>query len=91
MSKIATWLTENSAHYQELSIAWRIDLDVLRLVTDADLNQLGVLLADCKRILLASAQLPGGPRSRRQVTVVIANLVRVHRHDPGTGRRSNAR
>jgi class 3 adenylate cyclase/tetratricopeptide (TPR) repeat protein len=70
--------------HAELFAANNIDIDVLGDLTDADLEKLGVMLGDRRRILKAVARLAdpattagGGSREaeRRQLTVMFADLV----------------
>ena len=87
MQPIADWLAKLGVpEYAERFEANRIDVSVLPDLTDQDLEKLGVLLGDRRKILRAirestSAQdsVPAGPASdeaeRRQLTVMFCDLV----------------
>ena len=87
MQPIADWLAKLGVpEYAERFEANRIDVSVLPDLTDQDLEKLGVLLGDRRKILRAirestSAQdsVPAGPANdeaeRRQLTVMFCDLV----------------
>ncbi|HUH83419.1 MAG TPA: AAA family ATPase [Stellaceae bacterium] len=89
MSTTAEWLTSlGMSEYAERFAENRIDLSVLRDLTDQDLKDLGVVLGDRRKMLRAIAALasdapatPAPPRipqdaaERRQLTVMFCDLV----------------
>ena len=92
MQQIADWLEKlGMSEYAERFAENRIDLSVLRDLTDQDLKDLGVVLGDRRKMLRAIAELTGAvaasrppafgePESqdtaeRRQVTVMFSDLV----------------
>jgi class 3 adenylate cyclase len=91
MLQIADWLNKlGMSEYAERFAENRIDLSVLRDLTDQDLKDLGVLLGDRRRMLRAIGELGGtapapapvaisGPPAeraeRRQLTVMFCDLV----------------
>ena len=92
MQQIADWLEKlNLGQYAQRSTENDIDVSVLRHLTDADLEKIGVSLGHRRKILAAIAELPGPLRQnrsfltawsrnpknaeRRQVTVMFSDLV----------------
>src|SRR5215469_248800 len=92
MAEIAEWLkTLGMSEYAERFAENRIDLSVLRHLTDQDLKDIGVLLGDRRKLLAAIAELAGAVRAapqptlaepqprdvaeRRQLTVLFCDLV----------------
>ena len=92
MQNIADWLKRlGLSEYAERFADNRIDLSVLRDITEQDLKDLGVVLGDRRRMLRAIAELSGvappttqvptrasaspDTAERRQVTVMFADLV----------------
>jgi class 3 adenylate cyclase len=92
MPEIAEWLkTLGMSEYAERFAENRIDVSVLRHLTDQDLKDIGVLLGDRRKLLAAIAELAGAvpaapqPTSaepkphdvaeRRQLTVLFCDLV----------------
>jgi hypothetical protein len=62
MEQIADWLKKlGMAEYIERFVANRIDLSVLPDLTDQDLEKLGVLLGDRRKMLRAIRDLGGAP------------------------------
>ena len=85
MQQIADWLEKlNLGEYAQQFVENDIDVSVLRHLTDADLEKIGISLGHRRKILAAIAGLPGpfpskhesvGDIERRQVTVMFADLV----------------
>src|SRR6516165_8050669 len=92
MPEIAEWLkTLGMSEYAERFAENRIDVSVLRHLTDQDLKDIGVLLGDRRKLLAAIAELTGTvpaalqptlsePKphdvaERRQLTVLFCDLV----------------
>lgn len=76
MSEIADWLkTYHLEKYAEQFEANAIGCDILHMLTDADLKELSIPLGDRKRILEVCAMTSAASPSRRQLTVVILDLV----------------
>jgi class 3 adenylate cyclase len=92
MPEIAEWLKNlGMSEYAERFAENRVDLSVLRHLTDQDLKDIGVLLGDRRKLLAAIAELAGAvpaapqptlaepqPRDvaeRRQLTVLFCDLV----------------
>ena len=81
MSQIAQWLeTLGMAEYAERFVENRIDLSVLRDLTDQDLKDLGVVLGDRRKLLRAIRELgapapPADAAERRQLTLMFCDLV----------------
>src|SRR5215468_9487170 len=91
MQQIADWLEKlGMSEYAERFVENRIDLSVLRDLTDQDLKDLGVVLGDRRRMLRAIGELggaapaqvatavpPAPPETaeRRQLTVMFCDLV----------------
>ena len=88
MEQIADWLAKRGmSEYAQRFIENRIDLSVLPDLTDQDLEKLGVLLGDRRKMLGWIAELKGAEKiapavrapaasaERRQVTVMFADLV----------------
>ncbi|MES3007348.1 MAG: AAA family ATPase [Pseudomonadota bacterium] len=61
--------------YSSVFEAEHIGIDILHTLTDEDLRELGIPLGDRKRMLLAFADSPAAAMSRRQITVLICDLV----------------
>ena len=60
MQQIADWLEKlGMSEYAERFAENRIDLSVLPDLTDQDLEKLGVVLGDRRKMLRAIAELPG--------------------------------
>src|SRR5690349_2394265 len=60
MTPFGTWLAEiGLGHHEGLFAANNIDFDVIRLVSDADLREIGLTLGDRKRMLQAITSLNG--------------------------------
>src|SRR5689334_21064511 len=58
MTPFGKWLAEiGLGHHEGLFAANNIDFDVIRLVSDVDLRELGLTLGDRKRLLQAIAKL----------------------------------
>jgi class 3 adenylate cyclase/predicted ATPase len=92
MEQIADWLEKRGmSEYAQRFIENRIDLSVLPDLTDQDLEKLGILLGDRRKILrwiadlkslekvtplgIPTAPPPADSAERRQVTVLFADLV----------------
>src|SRR5215471_7859146 len=90
MLRVADWLNKvGLGQYAQLFADNAIDTSVLRLLTDQDLQQIGVALGHRKKILRAIAELdeaglglqpapqpaPRNDAERRQLTVMFADLV----------------
>src|ERR1700734_662817 len=92
MQQIADWLEKlGMSQYAQLFAESRIDLSVLPDLTDLDLEKLGVVLGDRRKMLRAIRELSGAvlassqpavtePKTqdtaeRRQVTVMFSDLV----------------
>jgi class 3 adenylate cyclase len=92
MQQIADWLEKlGMSEYADRFAENRIDFSVLPDLTDQDLEKLGVLLGDRRKMLIAKLEAldapiavatttPATPRSvdtaeRRQVTVMFSDLV----------------
>jgi hypothetical protein len=81
MSQIAQWLeTLGMAEYAKRFVENRIDLSVLRDLTDQDLKDLGVVLGDRRKLLRAIRELgapapPADAAERRQLTLMSCDLV----------------
>ena len=90
MSSIRRWLSDlGLGHYTDLFESNRVDVDVLKDLTDQDLKDLEVPLGDRKRILKAAADTEPSPTDdphgttaegplhaeRRQITVIFCDLV----------------
>jgi hypothetical protein len=68
MQQIADWLEKlGMSDYVQRFAENRIDLSVLRDLTDQDLKDLGVVLGDRRKLLRAIAELNGGGRVPRLV------------------------
>jgi SAM domain (Sterile alpha motif) len=66
MQQIADWLKKlGMAEYTEGFAENRIDLSVLRHLTDQDLKDIGVLLGDRRKMLAAITQLASSPFALR--------------------------
>jgi class 3 adenylate cyclase/predicted ATPase len=85
MTDIRRWLAELKLdQYANLFTYNDIDLEAVRLLTDADLEKLGVTLGHRKKLLKAAAELPSAETSgremavsgpeRRQLTVLFCDL-----------------
>jgi SAM domain (Sterile alpha motif) len=62
MTPFAKWLDETGlGSYEQVFASNKIDFDVIRSVTDADLRELGLALGDRKRLLQAVAKLHEQP------------------------------
>src|ERR1700738_3287885 len=84
---VAQWLQDlGLPDYAALFRAQAIDADVLRSLTDADFEKLGLPLGHRKKLLTAIAALPAAPSStapirrpsqaaRRQLTLMFVDLV----------------
>ncbi len=84
MSTTAEWLASlGMSEYGERFAENRVDLSVLRDLTDQDLKDLGVLLGDRRKMLRAIGELasvaperrPQDAAERRQLTVMLCDLV----------------
>src|SRR5262252_8591105 len=92
MRGVTEWLESiGLSEYAQRFAENRVDLSVLRDLTDQDLKDLGVLLGDRRKILRAIAELEGGARfksalpvaeprrpdegERRHLTVMFCDLV----------------
>ena len=86
MQRVADWLNKvGLGQYAQHFADNAIDTSVLRLLTDQDLQQIGVALGHRKKILRAIAELdeaglglqpaPQNEAGRRQLTVMFADLV----------------
>ena len=65
MMTIADWLNSlQLSEYAERFIENRIDVSILRYLTDQDLKDMGVVLGDRRRMLRAIAEREGGESSR---------------------------
>src|SRR5215472_15173059 len=72
MQQIADWLKKlGMAEYTERFAENRIDLSVLRHLTDQDLKDIGVLLGDRRKLLAAIAQLAGAVPAALEPTAEI--------------------
>ena len=91
-SGLKQWLEDNGlGQYADVFLQHRIDLDVLRDLTDQDLTELGIALGDRKRLQRAAATLPrilsadrplgggteraGTGAERRQITAMFCDMV----------------
>src|ERR1051326_4509999 len=82
MSQIGDWLKQlGMSEYAQRFVDNRIDFSVLFDLTDQDLEKLGVVLGDRRKMLRAIANLeavksaPPDAAERRQVTVMFSDLV----------------
>jgi class 3 adenylate cyclase/tetratricopeptide (TPR) repeat protein len=87
MDPLADWLERlGLGQYSQVFAENGVDLDSLRLLTDGDLEQLGVLLGHRRRLLKAIAEFepagvppaapaPASEAERRQLTVMFCDLV----------------
>lgn len=79
MSQVAQWLeTLGMAEYAERFVENRIDVSILRDLTDQDLKELGVVLGDRRKLLRAIRELAAAPpdaAERRQLTLMFCDLV----------------
>ena len=83
MSQVAQWLeTLGMAEYAERFVENRIDLSVLRELTDQDLKDLGIVLGDRRKLLRAIRELDApapaaaaDAAERRQLTLMFCDLV----------------
>ena len=83
MSQVAQWLeTLGMAEYAERFVENRIDLSVLRELTDQDLKDLGIVLGDRRKLLRAIRELDAPASAaaadaaeRRQLTLMFCDLV----------------
>ena len=67
MQQIADWLEQlNLGQYAERFAENDIDVSVLRHLTDADLEKIGVSLGHRRKILAAIAELPGASPSKHE-------------------------
>src|SRR6516165_1561068 len=67
MQQIADWLEQlNLGQYVQRFAENDIDVSVLRHLTDADLEKIGVSLGHRRKILAAIAELPGASRSKHE-------------------------
>ena len=58
MAPFGTWLAKiGLGRYEDVFVSNRIDFDVIRSLSDADLRELGLTLGDRKRLLKAVARL----------------------------------
>ena len=65
MQQIADWLEKlNLGQYAQRFAENDIDVSVLRHLTDADLEKIGVSLGHRRKILAAIAELPGASPSK---------------------------
>ena len=72
MTPFGTWLAEiGLGSYDVVFASNKIDFDVIRLLSDADLRELGLTLGDRKRLLQAVAKLDE-PRAEDTFTAVVA-------------------
>ena len=72
MTPFGTWLAEIGLGSHDVVFASnKIDFDVIRLLSDADLRELGLALGDRKRLLQAVAKLDGR-RAEDTLTAVVA-------------------
>ena len=70
MPEIAEWLkTLGMSEYAERFAENRIDVSVLRHLTDQDLKDIGVLLGDRRKLLAAIAELAGAVPATSQPTL----------------------
>lgn len=76
MSEISDWLSGYGLQeYTDLFEVNQIGTDILHTLTDDDFKEFDIPLGDRKRLLQACAKVPAAPVSRRQITVVICDLV----------------
>src|ERR1700741_5216351 len=81
MQQIAHWLEKlGMSEYGERFAKNRIDLSVLRDLTDQDLKDLGVVLGDRRKMLRAIGAFatepgPQDAAERRQLTILFCDLV----------------
>ena len=83
MSQVALWLeTLGMAEYAERFVENRIELSVLRELTDQDLKDLGIVLGDRRKLLRAIRELDApapataaDAAERRQLTLMFCDLV----------------
>src|SRR6516165_1094832 len=69
MQRIADWLEQlNLAQYAQRFAENDIDVSVLRHLTNADLEKIGVSLGHRRRILAAIAELPAASPSKQEPT-----------------------
>ena len=67
MQQIADWLEQlNLGQYAQRFAENDIDVSVLRHLTDADLEKIGVSLGHRRKILAAIAELPGASQSKHE-------------------------
>jgi len=67
MQQIADWLEKlNLGQYAQRFAENDIDVSVLRHLTDADLEKIGVSLGHRRKILAAIAELPGASQSKHE-------------------------
>ena len=67
MPEIADWLQQlGLGQYAHRFVENDIDVSVLRHLTDADLEKIGVSLGHRRKILAAIAELPGASPSKRE-------------------------
>jgi SAM domain (Sterile alpha motif) len=70
MQDLAQWLEElGMSEYAERFAENRIDFSVLPDLTDQDLDKMGVVLGDRRKILRAIAELGGGKSAQKAVAV----------------------
>ena len=82
MQQIADWLEKlGMSEYTKRFAENRIDLSVLPDLTDQDLEKLGVLLGDRRKILRAIINLEAAEKSAPAITAVPASAVAVGLHD----------
>jgi SAM domain (Sterile alpha motif) len=72
MTRFGTWLAEiGVGSYDAVFASNDIDFDVIRLLNDAELRELGLTLGDRKRLLQAVARLDG-QRAEGTLTAAVA-------------------
>src|ERR1700719_2194431 len=81
MQQIADWLEKlGMSEYAQRFVENRIDLSVLPDLTDQDLEKMGVVLGDRRKILRAIAGL-GDPGKAAQQTLATAGISAPRSHD----------
>ena len=82
MQQIADWLEKlGMSEYTQRFAENRIDISVLPDLTDQDLEKLGVLLGDRRKILRAIANLEAAAKSAPAIAAAPASAVAVGSHD----------
>ena len=91
MQQIADWLKKlGMSEYAERFAANRIDLSVLPDLTDQDLEKLGVLLGDRRKMLRAIVNLEASEKSAPAVPAMVNTRLHTRRVNANLGRGATA-